>query len=72
MFLRFELKEIDTTLLLESWSNGFRCLSLERQRVGYQDAHVPLPLSHLPDDFVAAIPEGLATIRDGHYCSDIQ
>jgi hypothetical protein len=61
MFLRFELKEIDTTLLLESWINGFRCISLERQRVGYQDAHVPLPLSHLPEDFVAAIPEDLAS-----------
>lgn len=61
MFLRFDLKEIDTTLLLEGWSNGFRCISLERQRVGYQDAHVPLPLSHLPDDFVAAIPEDLAS-----------
>ena len=61
MFLRFDLKEIETTLLLESWSNGFRCISLERQRVGYQDAHVPLPLSHLPEDFVAAIPEDLAS-----------
>lgn len=53
MVLRYDMKEIATTVLLEGWLEGLRCICLDRDGRRYEDAHVPLPLSHLPDAFLA-------------------
>ncbi|WP_439832956.1 hypothetical protein [Aeromonas caviae] len=59
MTLRYEIQEIDTSLLVENWQAGLRCLSQSAGSAQYQDAHLPLPLSHLPDHFLAGIPDEL-------------
>ena len=59
MALRYEIQEIGTGLLVENWQVGLRCLSQSAEGVQYQDAHLPLPLSHLPDHFLAGIPDEL-------------
>lgn len=59
MALRYEIQEIGTSLLVENWQAGLRCLSQSAGSAEYQDAHLPLPLSHLPDHFLAGIPDEL-------------
>lgn len=59
MELRYEIQEIGTSLLVENWQAGLRCLSQSAGSAEYQDAHLPLPLSHLPDHFLAGIPDEL-------------
>lgn len=59
MVLRYDIKEIETTVLLEGWSEGLRCICLDREGRRYEDSHVPLPLTHLPDAFLADIPVAL-------------
>lgn len=56
MALRYEIQEIGTGLLVENWQAGLRCLSQSAEGVQYQDAHLPLPLSHLPDHFWPVYP----------------
>ena len=63
MALRYEIQEIGTGLLVENWQAGLRCLSQSAEGVQYQDAHLPLPLSHLPDHFLAGIPDELRKVR---------
>ena len=49
--LRFELTEIGTTIEVERWGLGLRCIVHSAHYSGYQDAHIPVPLSNLPESF---------------------
>ena len=64
--LRFELAEIGTTIEVERWGLGLRCIVHSAHYSGYQDAHIPVPLSHLPESFYSGIPKPL-TYRAQRY-----